>query len=615
MLRTSLVVFIMSLFLTSLVSAQKKGEKDMHSFANSDEVIVTHIYLDLKTDFEKKALSGKAILDITNKKQSKKLILDTRDLNIEKITLDDKEIPAVFSLGEEVKFLGKPLTIAIKPNTKQVHIYYSTSPSAAALQWLEPSQTAGKQKPFLFTQSEAILARTWVPCQDGPGVRITYSAAIHTSPDMMAVMSASGNTTTKFSDGIYHFEMKQPIPTYLLALAVGNLDFRPVGNRCGVYAEPLTVEKAAFEFADMEKMVEAAESLYGPYRWERYDVIVLPPSFPFGGMENPRLTFATPTVIAGDRSLVSLVAHELAHSWSGNLVTNATWNDFWLNEGFTVYFEQRIMEKLYGREYSEMLAALNLRDLKGEIENLGGSTSPDTKLKLDLKDRNPDDGMTDVPYNKGYFFLRLCEETFGREEWDAFLKKYFNEHAFTSMTTEKFLSYWDKHFKDKQRKEKINVNAWVYSPGLPDNCPQPQSREFGKVMKQVNAFLAGTALASQLDTKNWTTHHWLYFLSKLPDSLSREKLIQLDYAFNFTRSGNSEILCEWFQHCIKAKYETAYGPMKNYLMNIGRRKLIKPLYTELAKTPEGKAWAQQVYEKARPGYHSVSYNTIDDILK
>jgi len=599
--------------LSTLIAQKKSMETDVHSFANSSDIVITHLHLDLTVNFDSKILSGKATLDLANKTKTKKLVLDTRDLTIEKVTLDEKETPTQFSIGEEVKFLGKPLTITITPKTKKVHIYYSTSPSAGALQWLEPSQTAGKQKPFLFTQSQAILARTWVPCMDGPGVRFTYSATIRTRPDLVAVMSAAGNSAKRSADGVYNFEMKLPIPSYLLALAVGDLDFRSLGPRSGVYAEPSVVDKAAYEFADLEKMIAAAEELYGPYRWERYDVLVLPPSFPFGGMENPRLTFATPTVLAGDRSLVSLVAHELAHSWSGNLVTNATWNDFWLNEGFTVYFEQRIMEKLYGRSYTEMLATISLSDLRQNIGEMG-VTNPDTKLKYDLTNRDPDEGMTDIPYIKGYFFLRLCEETFGREVWDAFLRAYFDEHAFKSMTTEKFLDYLDKHFTDKTLKEKLNITAWVYSPGIPANCPQPHTDEFAKVEAQLEAWKNGTP-AAQLHTTGWTTHHWIYFLRHLPDTLRLEKIIELDYAFSFTRSGNSEILLEWFQRCIKANYETAYGPLRNFLMNVGRRRLVKPLYAELAKTPEGKAWAKSVYEKARQGYHSVTYNTIDEILK
>lgn len=611
-MKHSLILLLLCSTLT--LTAQKKiMNKDVHSFANSDEIVLKHLVLDLSVNFDKKSLSGKATLTVENKKQSKKIILDTRDLTIEKVTLDEKEIPAKFSLGNPAPFLGSPLTIAITPKTKKVTVYYSTSPNADALQWLEPSQTAGKQKPFLFTQSQAILARTWVPCMDGPGVRFTYSATIHTPTDLLAVMSAEGNSGNKSADGIYHFTMNQPIPSYLLALSVGDLEFRSLGERSGVYAEPSVVDKAAYEFADLEKMIAAAEELYGPYRWGRYDVLVLPPSFPFGGMENPRLTFATPTILAGDRSLVALVAHELAHSWSGNLVTNATWNDFWLNEGFTVYFEHRIMEKVYGREYEEMLAVLTLKDLQKTIAELG-PTSPDTKLKLDLAGRNPDDGVTDIAYNKGYFLLRLCEETFGRTAWDAFLKKYFDEHAFRPMTTESFLQYFDAYFTDKEAKNRIAVNAWVYASGLPENCPTPTSEEFSKVSTQIDLWKSGTP-ARQLDIKGWTTHHWLYFLRNLPDSLSLDQMIELDYSFNFTRTGNSEIACEWFQRCIKTQYESSYGAMKNYLLNVGRRKLIKPLYTELAKTGEGKKWAKEVYNMARPGYHSVSYNTIDEILK
>ncbi len=606
---------VLTLSTLTLFSQPKNTMNDIHSYANASEVTIQHLSLDLSVDFTAKTLSGTATLALKQLKKSSAVVLDTRGLTIEKVTLNGSTVPAKFTLGKEEKIFGAPLSIPITSSTTTVTIHYTTSPDAGALQWLDPSQTAGKQKPFLFTQSQAILARTWVPCMDGPGVRMTYEATIRTRPDLLAVMSA-GNPTSRTPDGVYHFAMKQPIPSYLLALAVGDLEFRSLGARSGVYAEPSMVERSANEFVDLEAMISAAESLYGPYRWERYDLLVLPPSFPFGGMENPRLTFATPTILAGDRSLVSLVAHELAHSWSGNLVTNSTWNDFWLNEGFTVYFEQRIMEKMYGREYSEMLASLTLDGLKGSIASMG-EKNPDTRLKLDLTGRDPDEGVTDIAYNKGYFFLRLCEETFGREAWDAFLKGYFDANAFKPMTTEIFLDILQKQFNLKKNKElaaKLTIDAWVYSPGLPANCPVPVSNEFDKVTAQKDAFLNGT-VASKLETGGWNTHHWLYFLRALPDSLPLEKVIELDYAFYFTRSGNSEILCEWFQRCIKANYETAYGPMRNYLMNVGRRKLVRPLYDGLAKTEQGKAWAKQVYEKARPGYHSVTYNTIDGILK
>src|SRR6185295_20192533 len=321
-----------------------------------------------------------ASLRLNNKGGAGRVVLDTRDLEIRRVTLDDGKTEARFRLGDEVKILGRPLEIEIAPGTTWVNVDYSTKPEAAALQWLTPEQ-AGSPYPFLYTQSESILARTWVPCQDTPGVRMAYEATVHAPRGLLALMSAE-NPTQDSADGVYHFQMRQPIPSYLLALAVGELEFRPLSPRSGVYAEPSVIELAAWELADTPKMIDAAERLYGPYRWGRYDLLVLPPSFPYGGMENPRLTFATPTILARDRSLVSLVAHELAHSWSGNLVTNSNWNDFWLNEGFTTYIENRLMDALYGKEYADMLWELGYQDLQAEVADFSKDSLHDTWLKL-----------------------------------------------------------------------------------------------------------------------------------------------------------------------------------------------------------------------------------------
>ncbi|HJQ68122.1 MAG TPA: M1 family metallopeptidase [Blastocatellia bacterium] len=589
-------------------------EKDVHSFARPQDVVVTHMDIDLDVDFDKRRILGKNTLRIDNKTGASQLHLDTRDLIIARVSLDDAETDTRYSLGDEVKFLGKPLVIDIKPETKSVNVHYMTSPDAAALQWLTPEQTAGGKRPFLFTQSQAILARTWVPCQDSPGIRTTYKARVKAPPDLLAVMSAK-NTPEKNAEGVYQFEMDRAVPSYLLALAVGDIAFRPLGSRSGVYAEPATVDRAAAEFVDLEKMITAAESLYGPYRWERYDVIVLPPSFPFGGMENPRLTFATPTILAGDRSLVSLIAHELAHSWSGNLVTNATWNDFWLNEGFTTYFEHRIMEAINGRDYSEMLAQLTHQELLGEIEGLKEQPD-DTKLFLNLDGRDPDEGSTEIAYDKGYFFLRLLEESVGRERWDAFLRKYFDTFAFQSMTTTRFLAYLRENLiqGDKALEDKLKIDEWVYGRGLPDNSPRVSPKQFEIVEAQVKAWTEGTP-AKDLKTDGWTTHHWLHFLSKLPPNLKPEQMADLDVAFNFTNTGNAEILSAWLLRAIASQYKPAYPALEKFLTGMGRRKFLRPLYAEMAKTPEGMAMAQRIYAKARPTYHSVSYTAIDPILK
>jgi leukotriene-A4 hydrolase len=589
-----------------------ESEQDPHSFARPDEVAVEHLALDLTVDFPQRRLAGRASLRLDNKTGAQRLVLDTRDLEIRRVTLDDGQTEARFKLGDEVKFLGRPLEVEITPETKWVNVDYATKPEAAALQWLTPEQ-AGSPSPFLYTQSQAILARTWVPCQDTPGVRMTYEATIRAPRGLMAVMSAE-NPTRKSADGVYRFEMPQRIPSYLLALAVGDLEFRPLGTSSGVFALPGVVERAAWELADTPKMIDAAEKLYGPYKWGRYDVLILPASYPFGGMENPRLTFATPTILAGDRSLVALVAHELAHSWSGNLVTNATWDDFWLNEGFTTYFEGRIMEAVYGRPYSDMLAVLGRQDLEDVLKELGPE-SPDTSLHLSLAGRDPDEGVTDVAYEKGALFLKMLEQAVGREAFDRFLRSYFETFAFQSMDTARFVDYLKRQLLggDEARAQQLQIDAWIHGPGVPANAPQPRSEAFAPVDQAVQTFAAGTS-AAQLSTTGWTTHHWLHFIRNLPAKLDAQRMADLDAAFHFSDSGNSEILSAWLLKVIDSKYEPAYPALEGFLTTVGRRKFLKPLYTELAKTPEGAEMALRIYEKARPGYHSVSQNTIDEIL-
>ena len=579
--------------------------RDIHSFARPDEAVVRHLALDLDVDFDQQRLTGSATLQIETSGDARELVLDTNGLTIGRVTLDDGS-ETTATLGEAQPHLGRPLSIAIQPATKSVRIEYSSAPDAAAVQWLSKEQTAGREHPFLFTQSQAILARTWVPIQDSPGIRITYEATIRVPRGLMAVMSAE-NATGLNADGVYHFRMPQAVPAYLLALAVGDLEFRSLGHNSGVWAEKPMIAASAYELADTPKMIEAAEELYGPYRWGQYDVLVLPPSFPFGGMENPRLTFATPTILAGDRSLVNLVAHELAHSWSGNLVTNATWNDFWLNEGFTVYFERRIMESIAGREYSEMLALLGKQDLEATVAEL---PARDTHLFLDLTGRDPDDAATKLPYEKGYFLLRLIEETMGRAKWDAFLRDYFDRHAFHAMTTSEFVEELKQAFPDLP----IDVNVWIHGPGIPDNAPVVSSDAFTKVEEQVKPFESGTP-AAKLATKNWSTHEWIHFLRHLPKALTPAQMTDLDAAFGFTSSGNSEILHEWLMQAIDHKYEPAYDALERFLLRQGRRKFLKPLYQKLAETPEGLARARAIYTKARPMYHAVSYRTIDQILK
>jgi len=583
---------------------------DPHSHARPDEAAATHLDLDIRVDMEQHRIHGTATYQL-KRQAGDSVVFDTDGLTIEKVVLGNGS-EAKFTLGMPDSILGQALRIALPAGIDKVAITYSTGAGAKALQWLAPVQTADKKHPFLFTQGEAILTRSWIPIQDSPGIRITYNARVAVPKDLMAVMSAT-NPQERSSDGMYSFSMDKPIPSYLIALAVGDLGFKSTGKRTGVYAERGVVDTAAWEFADMEKMLEAAEALYGPYRWGRYDVIVLPPSFPFGGMENPKLTFATPTVIAGDRSLTGLIAHELAHSWSGNLVTNATWNDFWLNEGFTVYFEHRITEALYGKDYNDMTSVLGYQDLLGDMAQIDSSKHPeDTALHLDLKGRNPDDGMTDVAYEKGYALLRLIESKVGRPKFDAFLRGYFHHFAFRSITTDTFLVYIRKQLMEPDRVA-VDLDQWIFKPGLPADVIVPTSRNFALVDEQLVRWGKG-APAKELATKGWGTFEWMQFLRHLAKGQTEQRMNELDAAFHFSASGNSEILAAWLEQCIKNGHEAAYGKLEEFLTTVGRRKFLVPLYQALMATPKGKAVALKIYGKARPNYHAVSVLTMDQML-
>jgi aminopeptidase N len=551
---------------------------DVHSYSRPEQVRVRHLHLDLDVHFDRKVLDGSAALEL-ERTSGDDLVLDTRNLTIHSV-----DGAASYELGPADPILGAPLRIRLNGGGP-VRVHYTTSPAASGLQWLDPPQTAGKAHPFLYTQSQAIHARSWIPLQDTPGVRVTFTARIRTPGGLRPVMGAEMS-----GDG--SFKMPQPIPSYLIALAAGDLDFRPLGSRSGVYAEPSVVGAAASEFADTEAMIQAVEELYGPYRWGRYDLLVLPPSFPFGGMENPRLTFATPTILAGDRSLVSLVAHELAHSWSGNLVTNATWSDFWLNEGFTVYVERRILEKLYGSEREAMEAVLGRRELDREMASLPESGRI---LHLELAGRDPDDGCTLVPYEKGALLLRTLERAVGRERFDAFLRAYFDRFAFRSITTEEFLDYLRRELPTS-----VPLDEWIYRPGVPAGAAEPHSDVFARIES-----------GWPKDTSGWSTHEWLHFLRKLESP----EMARLDREFHFSDSGNPEILHQWLLMSVKANYRPAYNKLEQFLCSVGRRKFLKPLYGELMKTPEGQELSRRIYSKARSSYHPIAQTTIDGIVR
>lgn len=595
--------------------------QDIHTYAQPNIARVTHVALDLTADFSAKSLSGTATLDIAARPGATEIVLDARNLDIRSIT-DSNGQALRFTEGRDDPILGHALTVQIG-EARKIVITYATRPDAAALQWLTPAQTAGGRQPYMFSQGQAILTRTWVPTQDSPGIRQTWDATITVPADLAVVMSAESLTPSgepgPNNQKRWRFAMTNPVPPYLIAIGVGEIDFQAIDERTGVWTEPSRLHAAHDELIPTAEMVDAAEALYGPYRWGRYDLLVLPPSFPFGGMENPRMTFATPTIIAGDRSLVSLVAHELAHSWSGNLVTNATWADFWLNEGFTVYFENRIMEATEGRDRALMLQSLGWGDLQDTLASLSPA---DTRLKLDLAGRDPDEGLTDIAYEKGAAFLRTIERIVGREKFDAWLTGYFERNAFRPMTTELFLEDIRAHLVTTPELEaQLMMDAWIYQPGMPSNWQPPVSDAFAPVDAAALAFAQGGP-APAIPWAKWSTQERQRFLAWRPPVppasghwFSDAQLADLETTLNLRQEGNAELVFAWLQIAVQHRYQPAVPTLERFLTTQGRRKFVLPLFTSLWGQGEwGRPIATRLYAEARPGYHPVTTNSVDAVV-
>ncbi len=588
---------------------------DPASYARPLEARVHHVALDLDVNFNAKRIGGTAVLDIERRPDAKEIILDSKGLEIESVT-DGNGQPLDFNLGAADEALGAPLSSALRPGTKQLVIRYKSAPNAESLQWLTPQQTAGKRHPYLFSQGQAILNRSWIPTQDSPGIRQSWEAKIRVPAPLTAVMSAprSAQPLTQGGETIFSFKMDKPVAPYLIAIAVGDLRFKALGPRSGVWTEPAMLDAAAAELADTEKMIEAAEKLYGPYRWGRYDLLVLPPSFPYGGMENPVLTFLTPTFIAGDKSNVQLVAHELAHSWSGNLVTNATWADSWLNEGFTNYFENRIMEAIYGERRARQEAALSFSDMMETLEE-EGMNDPTTRLNLPPGEAGPDGGATGIVYDKGAIFLRTIEKIVGREKWDAYLRGYFDRHAFQPMTSARFLADLRANLVkgDKALEDRLMLDQWVYRPGLPANVARPDPAAFADVDGAVASY-AGGASVEDMGWAGWTTAERLRFLNNLPRKLPNARLDALERTFGLNPIGNAEVRFAWLELAVANRYNPAVPSLEEFVTTQGRGKFVRPLIRALAEDKEwGRPIAARVYAKARPLYHPIVTRNLDEL--
>ncbi len=584
---------------------------DPHSYYDTDQPRTNRLELKLAVDFKRKVLDGTVTLHLDSGGGGV-MDLDSKGLTIRAVRTGDGAAVR-FELGEEEPILGQRLRLHLPDGTRSVSIEYQTSPDAVALQWLTPEQTEGGRLPFLFSQCQAIHARTVVPVQDTPRVRVKYTAEITVPEALAAVMSAgpagsrpgpSAGTKT------WLFEMPQPIPPYLLALAVGDLQSRDLSPRSRVWAEPGTVGKAAWEFAMIEEMIVKAEGLFGKYEWDRYDMLVLPPSFPYGGMENPRMTFLTPTLLAGDRSLVDVVAHELAHSWTGNLVTNATMDHFWLNEGSTVWAERRINEAMHGKEAAVLGWAIGQKALDKEFERFGAD-SPLTRLRTDLKGVDPDDAFSSVPYEKGSRFLALIEHTVGRKQFDAFIREYMTRFRFTSITSEEFIEFLESKLPGVA--EKVRADEWLYKPGMPANAPVFRSEKLEELVVLADKWPDG-ARPSKEQAAGWSPNEMLIYLQRLPRPIDHEGCRWLDDNLGLTGRGNYEILVEWLTIAVASDYEPVFGRVREVLTRVGRMKYLRPLFDAMGGHERTRALAKEIFAKAGPGYHGVARRMVESIM-
>jgi aminopeptidase N len=610
-----------ALALSLLVACSKEPvvddydpSRDYFTFADTRAFVTEHLTLDLDVDFDAQALRGFAMLSMRRiDPQATELVLDTRDLEVSSATVlvDGLATPLEFRFGETHEVLGTPLYLLVPASSGDrfdLMIEYSTSPQSTALQWLAPDITAGGKHPMMFSQSQAVHARSWVPLQDTPSIRLTYEATIRTPPALLAVMSADNDPLTPRT-GEYHFDMPQPIPSYLLAIAVGNFYFAPLGEDTGVYTEPELLDASVFEFADTQAMLETAEAMYGPYDWGRYDLLVLPPSFPYGGMENPRLSFITPSLLAGDRSLVSVIAHELAHSWSGNLVTNATWRDGWLNEGMTSYIESRLMEVIYDAARVDEERVINYRELLQDFERI---PAPMQALAPRLDEADPDSFQGTVHYHKGQLFLEYIESAFGRDAFDEFLAGYFKAFAFETITTEQFLDYLDAELLSREDAPltRAQVERWTYEPGLPDDAVIPTSANLDEAEALARSWASGDTALAAIDPSGWSPQARIHFINSLPVDLALDKIAELDAGWRLSNSSNAEIGRTWFIQVAARRYTRAYGALEAYLGRHGRGRLIAPVYRTLAENGEDLDFAVTVFDGAKGSYHPLVANSI-----
>ncbi|XP_008783659.2 leucine aminopeptidase [Phoenix dactylifera] len=605
---------------------------DPHSCADASQPFATHVSLTLYLDFATSTILGSALLTLPSP-HTGPLTLDTRSLsNLSALDpLSGSPLPFSLSPSNPDRILGQALTVSLSSHSSLL-LTFSTTPASSALQWLSPAQTSSRSHPFVFTQCQSIHARSIFPCQDTPAARIRFSAKLNLPRPLSAVMAAAhlacrdpapGDAGPACPDTLWcaqgrvveEFAMNQPIPPYLFAFAAGDIGFRDVGPRTRVYAEGGTavLDAAAREFAGTEEMIRVGEALFGPYEWERFDLLVLPPSFPYGGMENPRMVFLTPTVIKGDASGAQVVAHELAHSWTGNLITNKTNEDFWLNEGFTTYAERRIVEVVQGEERAALNSGIGWRGLNEEMERFKDNMEF-TKLKPKLAGIDPDAVYSQVPYEKGFQFLLRIERQIGRPAFDEFLKKYISTFKFQSIDTETFLEFLKANVPGIENQ--IDLKLWVEGTGIPPDAMEPVSTIYTKIVLLAKDFNAGR-MPREDEVADWHGQEWELYLENLPKAVEASQVAALDARYRLAESRDWEVKVAFLQLAISSGCKEYFGEVEKTLKQVGRMKYLRPLYTALVQgtgRDEEKMLAKRIYTEARDCYHPIAQGVVESIL-
>ncbi|KAJ5630562.1 uncharacterized protein N7484_010662 [Penicillium longicatenatum] len=601
--------------------------RDPNTLSNYNNWRSTHITANFDILFDQKKLVGNVVHKFTSITDavSREIILDTSHLDIGSVKVDGQ--PSKWELLPTLDPFGTPLKISLEQGVKlneivEVDIAVKTTEKCTALQWLTPAQTSNKKHPYMFSQCQAIHARSIFPCQDTPDVKSTLDFNITSPlPVMTSGLLTQSDETSQSGHKLYRFHQSVPIPSYLFAIASGDVSQASIGPRSVVATSPDKLEECKWELeADTESFIKTIEKIVSPYAWGQYNVLILPPSFPYGGMENPIFTFATPSIISKDRENIDVIAHELAHSWSGNLVTNASWEHFWLNEGWTVYLERRILAAIHGEAYRHFSAIIGWKALTDSVEHFGHDHEF-TKLITDLKGKDPDDAFSSIPYEKGFNFLFYLENLVGKPKFDKFIPYYFTTFQRKSLDSYEFkasiLSFFESDAEASKLLNELDWDKWFYSPGMP---PKP---EFDTSLVDVVYALAkkwetlpSSSFKPQVsDLEGLTANQIVVFLEQIlrwEQPLRPELSKLMGEVYGLSKSENIEVSNLYFQVGMKAGDESVIEPTTELLGRIGRMKFVRPLYRNLQKINRPVALA--TFEKYKDFYHPICRGMVEKDL-